>query len=68
MSANPLPRHKAVRPHPVAPGRPTTGPLPLAECRQILGPECTDTDAEIEASRDRLMALAHALLEELRTR
>jgi hypothetical protein len=63
MSADPLPRPEPARPRPVAPRRPTTGPLTLAECRAILGPTCKDTDDEIRENRDRLMALARALVE-----
>jgi hypothetical protein len=37
--------------------------LTIAECRRILGPECTDSDDEVRENRDRLMAIAHALLE-----
>jgi hypothetical protein len=37
--------------------------LGVAECRRVLGPECSDSDEEILANRDRLAALAHALLD-----
>ena len=54
---------RACIPLPEAPTPGRRWALSVAHCRRILGPECQDSDEEILANRDRLIALAHALVE-----
>jgi hypothetical protein len=54
---------RPARPRLVVPRRPTQGPLTLAECRELLGAGCRDSDDEIRHARDALTELARALLE-----